>query len=140
MIVLDTDDLSLLQHQESKEAVEIFQKLDTCGDDVATTIISAEEQMRGWLAAIRKSNDPHKQIPFYMSLQEMMEFFEGWTVLPFNEQTADEFRDLKPQRIRIGTMDLKIASIAIANDAMLLSRNEADFDGVPGLTIENWLS
>ena len=33
--------------------------------------------------------------------------------------------------IRIGTMDLEIAAIALANDATLLSRNRADFAKAP---------
>ena len=33
--------------------------------------------------------------------------------------------------VRIGTMDLKIASICLANDATLLTRNLVDFDKVP---------
>ena len=37
-------------------------------------------------------------------------------------------------------MDLKIAAIARANDALLLSANRRDFAKVPGLRVENWLS
>ena len=36
-------------------------------------------------------------------------------------------------------MDIKIASIAIANDALVLSANLRDFELVPGLRVENWL-
>ena len=35
-------------------------------------------------------------------------------------------------------MDLKIASIAIANDALLLTRNLSDFSKIPGLRVEDW--
>jgi tRNA(fMet)-specific endonuclease VapC len=35
-------------------------------------------------------------------------------------------------------MDLKIAAIALANDATLLSRNLSDFARVPGLRVEDW--
>lgn len=43
------------------------------------------------------------------------------------------------RRIRIGTMNLKIACIAITHDATLLTRNTVDFTRVPGLRFENWL-
>jgi predicted nucleic acid-binding protein len=36
-------------------------------------------------------------------------------------------------------MDLKIAAICLAHDSMLLTRNLSDFDGIPGLRVENWL-
>ena len=49
-----------------------------------------------------------------------------------------QFEQLQKQHIRIGTMDLKIAAIAIANNATLLSRNLKDFSKVPGLKVEDW--
>ena len=42
------------------------------------------------------------------------------------------------QRIRIGTMDLRIASIALVEGATVLSANASDFEKVPGLTIDDW--
>ena len=36
-------------------------------------------------------------------------------------------------------MDLKIAAIALAHDALLLSANLRDFQAVPDLRVENWL-
>jgi tRNA(fMet)-specific endonuclease VapC len=37
-------------------------------------------------------------------------------------------------------MDLKIASIVLANDATLLTRNANDFNRIPGLRVEDWLA
>lgn len=37
-------------------------------------------------------------------------------------------------------MDLKIASIAIANGLTLLTSNTRDFEQVPGLIVEDWLA
>lgn len=36
-------------------------------------------------------------------------------------------------------MDLRIACIALAHDATLLTRNTVDFAQVPALRVENWL-
>jgi len=38
---------------------------------------------------------------------------------------CEVFERLKQAKIRIGTMDLKIAAIALANDATLLTRNHS---------------
>jgi tRNA(fMet)-specific endonuclease VapC len=46
---------------------------------------------------------------------------------------------MRAARVRIGTEDLKIASLALANDALLLSANLRDFEQVPGLRVESWL-
>ena len=42
-------------------------------------------------------------------------------------------------RIRIGTQDLKIASVAIVRQALLLTSNLRDFQQVPGLALADWL-
>lgn len=60
-------------------------------------------------------------------------------ILPFDDKAATVFHRRQGQRIRVGTMDLKIASICIAHTATLLTRNLADFDKIPGFRVENWL-
>jgi tRNA(fMet)-specific endonuclease VapC len=35
-------------------------------------------------------------------------------------------------------MDLRIASVELANDMTLLTRNTVDFERVPALRIEDW--
>ena len=66
-------------------------------------------------------------------------FFADWRILPFDDAAADQFKSLRSRRIRIGTMDLKIASIVLVYDATLLSGNIQDFEKVPGLRVEDWL-
>ena len=95
---------------------------------------------RGWLAQIRRKRDPHEQIAAYQRLQRRIEFFAAWYVLPWDTAAADILQELRRQRLRIGTMDLKIASIVLAHNATLLSRNLRDFHQVPGLQVEDWLS
>jgi len=50
-----------------------------------------------------------------------------------------EFIRLRKERVRIGTLDLKISAIALVKGARLLSANLSDFEHVPGLHVENWL-
>ena len=51
----------------------------------------------------------------------------------------DEIKMIPIERIRIGTMDLKIASIALIKDALLLTANLREYSQVPDLRCENWL-
>jgi len=138
MLVLDTDHLVELDRGSSQGAA-LQRKLEDAGDEVATTIISAEEQFRGWLAQLHRQRDPHEQIATYQRLQRRIAFFAAWHVLPWDTNAADILQGLRRQRVRIGTMDLKIASIVLAHDATLPSRNLRDFQQVPNLRVEDWL-
>jgi tRNA(fMet)-specific endonuclease VapC len=54
------------------------------------------------------------------------------------DRAATEFARLLSPRLRIGTMDLKIAAIALTQDATVLTKNLKDFGRVPGLRVEDW--
>jgi tRNA(fMet)-specific endonuclease VapC len=60
--------------------------------------------------------------------------------LEWDDAAVNEFEALRRARIRVGTMDLKIASVCLAEKATLLSRNINDFGKVPRLRVEDWLS
>src|SRR5262249_25629194 len=107
--------------------------------DIVTTAITPEEQMRGWLSAIHAQRDIQRQVQYYERLIGVFWFFADWRILPFSESAAEKFRLLRRQRIRIGTMDLKIASFVLVHDATLLLNNLKDFERVPGLRVEDWL-
>ena len=117
----------------------LSQRLGLSSFHKALTIITIEEEMRGWLAEIRRRDDLHRQIAPYAKLQRQVEAFADWIILPWDVDSADLFVKLRRQGLRIGSLDLKIACIALAHDATLLTRNATDFAQVPGLRIENWL-
>jgi tRNA(fMet)-specific endonuclease VapC len=64
--------------------------------------------------------------------------FAAGLVLRFDNHASAVFNGLKAQRLRIATMDLRIASIALSQGLTLLTRNSRDFSKVPGLVIEDW--
>jgi tRNA(fMet)-specific endonuclease VapC len=120
-------------------SLELLERIHVSGQGAATTIVTVEEQLRGWLAEIHRVTDPHRQIIAYGRLQRQIEFFAAWTVLPWSADAADFFVGVRREGVRIGSMDLKIACIVLAHDGTLLTRNTADFAQVLELRIENWL-
>ncbi len=140
MLVLDTDHVVEYQKGTSAEAVRLKERLDGATEPYATTILTVEEIIRGWMAAVRRTNDPHQQINAYTKLRQLFRFFAVWNLLDWDEAAADEFQRLRLMKTQVGTMDLKIASVVLAGRGRLLSRNSSDFERVPGLVVENWLS
>jgi tRNA(fMet)-specific endonuclease VapC len=119
--------------------LDLLDRILATGQHAATTIVTVEEQLRGWLAVIHRLGDPHRQITAYDRLQRCLDFVAVWTVLSMDTQAADLFVRARRDGVRIGSMDLKIACIVMAHSATLLTRNTSDFVKVPGLTFENWL-
>jgi tRNA(fMet)-specific endonuclease VapC len=140
VIILDTDHLNVLQMGQGDTYVTLESQMDGSPDQhFATTVITFEEHMRGWLAGIRRAREIVGQVRPYDQLINLVSFFQAWEMLRFDENAARRFGELRRQRIRIGTQDLKIASVAIEHNATLLSANVRDFERVPGLRVENWL-
>ncbi len=138
VLVLDTNHLTELGYERPMGA-RLSARLQKSAMAAVTTIVSVEEQLRGWLARIAKINDPHRQIEAYAELGARVNFLASFTLLPWDKEAADRFKSLRKQGLRIGSMDLKIACITIEHDATLLTRNTVDFAKVPGLRFENWL-
>lgn len=140
MIILDTDHCNILQIGRGREFEMLAAQMHRSSDQhFATTAITFEEHMRGWLAEIRRAHDVVHQVWPYDQLIKLIRFFEAWEILRFGENSATRFQGLREQRVRIGTLDLKIASIALEHQATLLSANIRDFTQVPGLHVEDWL-
>ncbi len=141
MILLDTDHLNVLKYPDHPRFISLFGQLNESVDQhIATTVITVEEQMRGWLALIHRRSYVQEQVPAYRELLNLFDFFSHWDIIPFDEPAATQFDLLRERRIRIGSMDLKIASIALVHEAVLLSANLRDFQRVPNLRVLNWIS
>ena len=139
MILLDTDHFSVFTDERDPRHGALGARMESAAEQVACSIVSVEEVLRGWLAVIHRLRDVHRQLPAYVRLGQLFGVVSDWEIVPFDGRAADQFLGLRRQRIRIGAMDLKIASIALVNDALLLTANLRDFSLVPGLRCENWL-
>lgn len=82
------------------------------------------------------SNNPQKAL----NLQRA--FLSQFMSLPFDDGCAEVYgrirRDLASQGKPIGGNDLLIASIALANNLVLVTHNVREFSRVEGLKIEDW--
>lgn len=138
MILLDTDHLSVVRNEPSERRTRLVARLAAAGDEIiGTTIVTVEEQMRGWLATIAKERQARRLVHPYAELARLFEFFADYEIVPFDNSAADLLDGFKA--IRIGIQDRRIAAIAVANDALLLTANRRDFEQIPGLRFENWM-
>ncbi len=136
--VFDTDHLTLLE-QNHPFVVQRVATKDT--KDIAVTVVTAEEQLRGRLNTIRQasqSSQVDKLVLAYARLQDTMSDFCSLNILSFNQEAYTRYAELRRQKIRIGTQDLKIASIVLSVNGILVTRNQRDFAQVPSLIFEDW--
>ncbi len=140
MIILDTDHMSVLRYSDHRCYQQLVSRLDGVVDQlICVSVVTVEEQLRGWLAALNRWHDVRDQQQVYERLIELIDYYRAWDILRIDEFVLTEFDRLKQLRVRIGTQDLKIAATALAHDALRLSANLRHFERVPGLRVENWL-
>jgi tRNA(fMet)-specific endonuclease VapC len=139
MILLDTDHFTVIGLPSDSRYPMLAGRMQRSTEGFAVTVVTLEEQARGWLAAINRRSDVEDQVAVYDRLLGLYRLVADWQVVRFDERAAREFRKLRKAKVRMGTQDLKIAAISLVNDALLLTANLRDFKRVPGLRVENWL-
>jgi tRNA(fMet)-specific endonuclease VapC len=133
--VLDTDCLTLLLHGHA----EICRRAAAHDPaELALTIVTVEETLTGWYSQIRKAKSDEQLIRAYAALQQAVEFCARARILPVAKEAMLHFNDLRPRKLRLGSNDLRIASVVLAHDAVLVTRNLRDFKRVTGLHVTDW--
>lgn len=138
MLVLDTDIVTLLQYPESKRAQDLAARLVARNETVAVAVTTFEEQVKGRLADCSRAKPPEEYSEATAGLSRLLTEYQNRILLPFDDRAVSEFKRLKAAKIKVGTMDLRIASIVLANAATLISMNLRDYQKVPGLQLEDW--
>jgi tRNA(fMet)-specific endonuclease VapC len=133
--VLDTDHLSLLQRAHP---LVVRRVASVPREDLAITIVTAEEQLRGWLAAIGRQHMSERQVQAYEGLRNTLVTLQSIPILEFDVLAYRQYELLRRQGIRVGSQDLRIAAITLMIGATMITRNRRDFSQVPELAIEDW--
>ncbi|WP_445176467.1 type II toxin-antitoxin system tRNA(fMet)-specific endonuclease VapC [Microcoleus sp.] len=114
-------------------AIGVLQRLQALpSEEVAVCSIVKAELFYG----ARRSNNPDR------SIAQQQDFFNGFISLPFDDQSAVIYGQIRAQLAASGTPigpnDLLIASIALANNLILITHNTREFSRVEGLRLEDW--
>ena len=76
MFVIDTDHVSLLEWGSGAVGQRLHERIRALPkDEVATTIISFEEQTRGWLAFQARARTLEQQVNAYRKLKRHLEIY-----------------------------------------------------------------
>lgn len=131
---MDTDHVSLFQ-RSYPSVVSHVNATDPLA--LAITMITVEEQLRGWLNEIRRASGS-RLVQAYSRMHAALDYFHTIQLLDFGDGAHERCLQLREQRIRIGIQDLRIAAIVLSVDGILVTRNQRDFSQVSVLTIVDW--
>lgn len=84
-------------------------------------------------------SDPLKRAKNLLAITNLR---QDHTSLPYDDPASDECEKIRDHLARLGTLigsnDMMIAAIAIANGLKLVTHNTVEFSRVPGLQLEDW--
>lgn len=123
--------ITWMRGDSDKFIEQALQRATGFGDLVLCSVVKAE-LLFGVHASARASEN----------LQRTLRFFEGFPSLPFDDQCAVSYGELRAflrqKGQLIGPNDLLIAATALAHGATLVTHNVVEFSRVPDLMLEDW--
>jgi tRNA(fMet)-specific endonuclease VapC len=135
--LLDTDHFTHFEYRHPR----VWQRFQAYSPgDVALSIVTVEEYLRGRLATVARRNSAGgpRLVAAYGQLEAGCNRLRDFPVAGFDANSETLFRQLRPAVAKPGTQDLRIAAIALVNNLILVTANTTDFTGIPGLVLEDW--
>ena len=136
--VLDTDHVSLLLERHPS----LSRRVSEVGAEVAISIVTVQELFNGWVVRINSARKVEDVVRLYGKLSRTVALFGRVRVLDFDEFAGETFVRLRLENPTLSKQrlqkDIRIAAIALALDAVVVTRNYRDFSQVPSLKIEDW--
>ena len=137
--LLDTDHISFLQRRSGQEFTRLIIRMEQHSQvDFDLSIVSFHEQVLGAHNFINRARINIDVMRGYTLLLEILQGFSSAPVLPYEAEAVAIFDELRRQKVRVSTMDLRISAIALSHNLIVLTRNVSDFSKVPGLMTEDW--
>ncbi len=137
LYILDTNICQMAMEQRPR-IIERIALANEATDTVATTIISFDEAVTGWLPLCHDGKRLAKRTWAYAQLLVTFEYYRRQLVLPFTPEAATLLLRLKTCFQHIGIGDLSIAAIALSSKGIVVTQNVVDFARVPDLQVEDW--
>lgn len=137
MIILDSDIFTLLTYEHPN----VVRHYEAVPDDerLAVAIVTRTEILRGRTDSLLKAANEQELMTATKRLQETEKALNDFLVVHVDEEAAKHFRALLVQKkLKMRRPDMLIACIALANDALLVTRNTKDFKKVARLKLANW--
>ncbi|AFY44314.1 type II toxin-antitoxin system VapC family toxin [Nostoc sp. PCC 7107] len=138
MYLLDTDTLTYLYAGNAN----VVERLRSVNDpEVGITIITKAEVLRGRIEYLLKANSGLDLLKAQSLLFRTEELLSQLLIVPVSQAASEQFERLRiiPKFRKIGRADLLIASIALSNQATLVTRNLRHFRQIPGVQVVNWV-
>jgi tRNA(fMet)-specific endonuclease VapC len=137
LYIFDTDHLTLNQRGDPI-VMRRIQSFNYREDQLLTTIVNLQEQFSGRFEQVQRAKNPAALIQAYQLLSATSDYFKPWQILYYDDRADQHFQSARKLGVRIGTMDLRLAAIALSLDATVITRNRKDFQQVPNLKFEDW--
>lgn len=139
MILLDTDTLTHFAYGKTNVRHQI-ESLDN-QEQLAIAVITRYEILRGRAENLLKAANEQELQQAATRFRQSEELITSFTVVEFDANSISNFERLRNDRNlnKMRRADMLIACIALAHNALLITRNIKDFYKVPGLRIDNWV-
>src|SRR5262249_55776258 len=101
-------------------------------------VLTVDKQLTGWYTLTRQARRPEEVARAYAHLGEAVARLGCWRIPPYTESAIARVAQLKALRLNVRLMDLRIAAVALENQAVVGTRSGRDCGGVPGWGGGDW--
>jgi tRNA(fMet)-specific endonuclease VapC len=141
MIVFDTDIVTLLTYGKTDKLKAQIERMPE--DEVlAVTVITLMQVLGPRYDSIYKAANAVEMTKAIDGFRSSKEVLDGFQVLYHTDDSYRRFEELmhakKGKKKKKDRADMMIAGIVLANNALLVTRNTKDYEGIAGLRVENW--